>query len=85
MKRKVPLNQLEIPVPYSPRAKATLTEEDKALMYGEVMGEERLLEQMKLAEEARRCKCGRDPAPGWMHKAGCPRRPVRTTRNPTYG
>jgi hypothetical protein len=76
-KRRVPLGQLEIPVPHSPGAKAQLTDEDKAELYREEQGTEAYWRQRALYDEAHACKCDKGDKPGKFHRPGCPKRPMR--------
>lgn len=63
-RRKVPLSQLEIPVPSQPAgllSKATLTSDDKDTLYGRHMGPAALLRQQEQRRVNTTCSCTK----GW--------------------
>jgi hypothetical protein len=84
---KVHVDQLEIEVPPAPGAIGKWGPDQEFSAYRQAFGDEKALEQKRLADEAKTCKCGKqaqedakareeDRRPmklqGHKHAAGCP-------------
>lgn len=79
---RMPLNQLEMPVPHSPAAKAELSDEDKEQAYAALLGREAYERQRLLALEMTSCSCGigDDEKRADRHKPGCKKLPLHFGR-----